>query len=144
MDGARAARGRAACVIGQGSAVTLDGRFDAALERQPHAVRQLAAAPRTTPRGGSRAAQYMLFDQAIREVREPGTCAVPPRSCCPKGARRSRRYLAGGRVVFYVERAVGHPPGRRVREAHGMKPVIAGGAEAWVVAARARGRRACR
>ena len=85
-------------IIGQGSAVTLDGRYDAALQGQPVAIRQLGQR-RARASGGSRAAQYMLFDQAIREVRKPER-PVPRRSCCPRDARRSSPISQAGASFF--------------------------------------------
>jgi hypothetical protein len=119
-------------VIGQGSAVTLDGRFDAALEGSRSLFVNWGSAAHDAS-GGSRAAQYMLFDQAIREVREPGTSG-PAALLLPEGRAALKAYLAGGRVVFYVERASDIREVVRYARSHGMKPVIAGGAEAWVVA----------
>ncbi len=119
-------------VIGQGSAVTLDGRFDAALEGSRSLFVNWGSAAHDAS-GGSRAAQYMLFDQAIREVREPGTSG-PAALLLPEGRAALKAYLAGGRVVFFVERASDIRQVVRYAKAHGMKPVIAGGAEAWVVA----------
>jgi hypothetical protein len=119
-------------VIGQGSAVTLDGRFDAALEGS-HSLFVNWGSDAHEASGGSRAAQYMLFDQAIREVREPGSSGSAA-LLLPAGRAVLQRYLAGGRVVFYAHRASDI---RRIvgyAKSQGMKPVIAGGAEAWVVA----------
>jgi hypothetical protein len=119
-------------VIGQGSAVLLDGRYDAALEGSRSLFVNWGSAAHDAS-GGSRAAQYMLFDQAIREVREPGTSG-PAALLLPEGRTALKAYLAGGRVVFYVERASDIREVVRFAKARGMKPVIAGGAEAWVVA----------
>jgi hypothetical protein len=119
-------------VIGQGSAVTLDGRFDAALEGSRTLFVNWGSAAHEAS-GGSRAAQYMLFDQAIREVREPGSTG-PAALLLPEGRAALKAYLAGGRVVFYVQRASDIREVVRFAKARGMKPVIAGGAEAWVVA----------
>ena len=94
-------------IVGQGSAVTLDGRFDAALEGSRSLFVNWGSAAHDAS-GGSRAAQYMLFDQAIREVREPGT-AGDAALLLPEGRAALKGYLAGGRVVFFVERAIGHP-----------------------------------
>ena len=71
-------------VVGQGSAVTLDGRFDAAFNGSRSLFVNWGSAAHDAP-GGSRAAQYMLFDQAIREVREPATASSGALSC-PKAA----------------------------------------------------------
>src|SRR5690606_12391666 len=43
-------------------------------------------------------------------------------------------YLAGGRVVFSVDRAADILQVLALAKRHGMRPVIAGGAEAWRVA----------
>jgi hypothetical protein len=119
-------------VIGQGSAVTLDGRFDAALAGSRTLFVNWGSAAHAAS-GGSRAAQYMLFDQAIREVRDPGSSG-PAALLLPEGRAALKAYLAGGRVIFYVQRASDIREVVRFAKARGMKPVIAGGAEAWVVA----------
>jgi imidazolonepropionase-like amidohydrolase len=75
----------------------------------------------------------MLFDQAIREVREPGSSGAAA-LLLPEGRAALKAYLAGGRVVFQVERASDIRQVVRFAKARGMKPVIAGGSEAWVVA----------
>jgi imidazolonepropionase-like amidohydrolase len=82
---------------------------------------------------GSRAGQWMLLEQAIREARNPS--ADDPRALLhPIGREALARYLAGGRVVFHVARASEIRRAVAFAKRHGMKPVIAGGAEAWVVA----------
>ena len=119
-------------VIGQGAAVTLDGRFDAAFPGSQTLFVNWGSAAHDAS-GGSRAAQYMLFDQAIREVREPGTSGAAA-LLLPEGRTALKAYLAGGRVVFFVERASDIRQVVRFAKARGMKPVIAGGSEAWLVA----------
>jgi hypothetical protein len=119
-------------VVGQGAAVTLDGRFDAALPGSRTLFVNWGSAAHDAS-GGSRAAQYMLFDQAIREVREPGTSGSAA-LLLPEGRAALKAYLAGGRVVFLVNRASDIREVVRFAKARGMQPVIAGGAEAWVVA----------
>ena len=119
-------------VIGQGSAVTLDGRFDATLPGGRTLFVNWGSAAHDAS-GGSRAAQYMLFDQAIREVREPGSSGAAA-LLLPEGRAALKGYLAGGRVVFFVDRASDIREVVRFAKAHGMKPVIAGATEAWVVA----------
>lgn len=119
-------------VVGQGSAVTLDGRFDAAYPGSQSLFVNWGSAAHDAS-GGSRAAQTMLFDQAIREAGET-SAAGPASLLLPEGRAVLKRYLAGGRVVFFVERASDIRQVIRYAKAHGMKPVIAGGAEAWLVA----------
>jgi imidazolonepropionase-like amidohydrolase len=75
----------------------------------------------------------MLFDQAIREVREPGGSGSAA-LLMPEGRAALKAYLAGGRVVFFVERASDIRQVVRYALKNGVKPVIAGGAEAWLVA----------
>jgi hypothetical protein len=130
--GTIAPRAADSVVVGQGAAVTLDGRFDAALPGSRTLFVNWGSAAHEAS-GGSRAAQYMLFDQAIREVREPGSSGAAA-LLLPEGRSALKGYLAGGRVVFFVERASDIREVARFAQARGMKPVIAGGAEAWVVA----------
>jgi hypothetical protein len=117
---------------GQGAAVTLDGRFDATLEGSRTLFLCLTAGA-AAGTGGSRAAQYMLLEQAIREVRgEP----VPAEQALlhPAGREALKPYLAGGRVVISADRAVDIRQAVRFARRHGIRPVICGGAEAWLVA----------
>jgi hypothetical protein len=119
-------------IVGQGSAVTLDGRFDAALDGSRTLYVNWGSKAHDAS-GGSRAAQYMLFDQAIREVREPGGSGSAA-LLLPEGRAALKAYLAGGRVVFFVQRASDIRQVVRYAQKNGMKAVIAGGAEAWLVA----------
>lgn len=120
-------------VTGQGSAVTLDGRFDAALQGSRSLFVDLGSDSFGIS-GGSRAAQFMLLEQAIREAQAPAS-AGPRALLTPAGRESLRPYLSGGRVVFHVDRAADIRQVIAFAGRHGMKPVIAGGAEAWVVAA---------
>lgn len=119
-------------IAGQGAAMLLDGRHDAPLAGSRTLFAHWGAAADQAS-GGSRAAQFMLFDQAIREVREPAT----PREGAllqPEGRAALASYLAGGRVVFRAERASDIRQVIAYAKRHGMKPVIVGGDEAWMVA----------
>lgn len=118
-------------IAGQGAAVSLDGRFDAVLDDSRTLFVDWTGADDAA--GGSRAAQFMLFDQAIREARKPGT-AGEGALLLPEGREVLKAYLGGGRVLFRVERAADILAVVRYASEHGMKPVIAGGNEAWVVA----------
>lgn len=119
-------------IAGQGAAFTLDGRYDAALPGSKSLFVNWGSAA-DEGSGGSRAAQYMLFDQAIREVRQPAT-AGEGALLLPEGRAALKAYLAGGRVVFEVERAADIRQVVRYAVKNGMKAVIAGGDEAWLVA----------
>lgn len=119
-------------VAGQGAAMLLDGDADAVLAGSRTLFVHWGAAADAAS-GGSRAAQYMLFDQAIREVREPAS-AGEGALLQPEGRAALKSYLAGGRVVFRATRASDIRQVIRYAKRHGMKPVIAGGDEAWMVA----------
>ncbi len=83
---------------------------------------------------GSRAGQYMLLDQAIREARGAGPVGEGA-LLHPAGRAALLRYLDGGRVVFNVERAADIRQLLEFARRTGIRPVVAGGSEAWVVAA---------
>lgn len=119
-------------IAGQGAAFTLDGRFDAELAGSKTLFVNWGSEA-IEGSGGSRAAQFMLLDQAIREVREPDT-AGDGALLLPEGRAALKSYLAGGRVVFEVQRAADIRQVIRYAKRHGMKPVISGGDEAWIVA----------
>ena len=126
-------------VAGQGAAVTLDGRFDAALEGSRTLFINLGS-DSVMLSGGSRAAQYMLIEQALRESRPApaaGMVAMVPGHglLTPLGRETMMQYAKGGRVVFHVDRAADIRQMLALAKRGGFKPVIAGGAEAWVVAA---------
>jgi hypothetical protein len=120
-------------LTGQGAAVTLDGRYDAVLEGS-RSLFVNAGSDTFEISGGSLAAQFMVLDQAVRETR--ATSAVGEHTVLhPAGRETLKRYLSGGRVVFEVDRAADIRQVLAFSARNGMKPVIAGGAEAWVVAA---------
>jgi len=117
---------------GQGSAVVLDGRYDAALAGSRSLFVQMGAAGARVA-GGTRAAEYMLLEQAIHEARAAGP--VGQRALLHAAGREAlTRYLTGGRVVFQVDRAADILGVVSFAERNGMKPVILGGNEAWLVA----------
>jgi imidazolonepropionase-like amidohydrolase len=117
---------------GQGAAVTLDGRYDATL-RGSSSLFVTMGSDGAKRAGGSRAAEFMLLDQAIRETQMK---APSGEGALLHGAGREAlaHYLSGGRVVFQVNRASDILAVVSFARRHGMKPVIAGGSEAWVVA----------
>jgi hypothetical protein len=119
-------------VTGQGSAVSLNGSFDAALAGSRTLFVDLTR--NTGPlSGGSRSSQFMLLDQAVREARSTGT-PTEKDLLHTAGREALRKYLGGGRVAFQVDRAVDIREVIAFAQRSGMKPVIVGGAEAWVVA----------
>jgi hypothetical protein len=119
-------------ISGQGAAVSLDGRFDAVLHGSRTLFVELGGDALGLS-GRSRAGQYMLLDQAVREARSAqsfGDRAL----LLPTGREVLARYLKGGRVVFEVERAADIRQVLALSQRYGIQPVIAGGTEAWVVA----------
>lgn len=121
-----------AFVAGQGAAVTLDGSYDAVLPSSRSLFINLGGNANAMS-AGSRGGQWMLLDQAIRETRAP---SAPSEHTLlhPAGREALAKFLGGGRVVFGVARAAEIRRAIAFAKRHGMKPVIAGGAEAWVVA----------
>lgn len=120
-----------AIINGQGAAVTLDGRYDATLDGSRSLFVSWDAG--ASGNAGSRAALYMLMQQAIREARAttpPGEGALLHAA----GREALVPYLAGGRTVFYVDRAADIRQLIAFATRNAMRLVIAGGAEAWVVA----------
>jgi hypothetical protein len=117
---------------GQGSAVTLDGRYDAALPGSRSLFVQMGSAGARVA-GGTRAAEYMLLEQAIHEARNQNPIAQGA-LLHAAGREALNRYLMGGRVIFQVDRASDIREVVSFAERAGIKPVILGGDEAWLVA----------
>jgi imidazolonepropionase-like amidohydrolase len=118
-------------LAGQGAGVTLDGRQDAVLDGSRSLFINLGGQMNSYS-GGSRAAQWMLLEQAVHETRTRPT--GDQALMHPLGREVFARYLAGGRIVFNVDRAADITRTLAFAKRYGIKPVIAGGAEAWMVA----------
>lgn len=119
-------------VAGQGAVVRLDGSADPAGPKVLFVDLGSDAAELT---GRSRAAQWMLLDQLIDEVRG----RIGPDShaalLTPAGRAALARYLDGGaRVVVGIDRAADIRQLLRWSRRHGVRVAVAGGAEAWAVA----------
>ncbi|MBL8268325.1 amidohydrolase family protein [Steroidobacter sp.] len=122
---------RDSLIAGEGAAVSLDGSFDAVLAGSRTLF--VSVGSQVSERsGGSRAAQYMLLSQAIREARMSGPVQAGALLHLA-GREVLSRYLAGGRVLFEVNRAVDIRAVIQFAQRNGMRPVIAGAAEAWMV-----------
>jgi hypothetical protein len=83
--------------------------------------------------GGSRAGQWMLLEQAMDEAARPPSSGEQ-RLLTRTGREVLSRYAGKGTVVFSVDRASDILQTLAFAEAHGIRPVIAGGSEAWMVA----------
>lgn len=118
-------------LAGQGAAVTLDGRQDAVLDGSRSLFIDLGG-QMNSHSGGSRAAQWMLLEQAVHETRNRVTDNKALMH--PLGREVFARYLSGGRVIFNVDRSGDIVKTIAFAKKYGIKPVIAGGTEAWVVA----------
>ena len=112
--------------------MTLDGRYDAVMAGSRSLFVNLGGDVSSLS-AGSRAAQWMFMEQAIREAR----LRTPPDNQAmlhAAGREAFAQYLSGGRVVFHVSRAADIRRAVAFAQRNGMKPVIVGGEEAWVVA----------
>jgi hypothetical protein len=125
-------RNGSALLAGQGAAISLDGGYDAVIETS-RSLFVTIGSDALSMSAGSRAGQYMLLDQAVRETRTPPAPGTPA-LLLPSGREVMGKYLKGGRVVFSVQRAADIRQVLAFAKRAGFKPVIAGGAEAWVVA----------
>lgn len=121
-------------IAGQGGVVRLDGDPLAAMTGTRLLFVNLGAGADGMT-GGSRAGQYMLLDQAVREARGQAPYDSPYALLTPAGRETLARYLAGGRVVFSVDRAADIRQLLSFCRRHKLPVLITGGAEAWKVAA---------
>ncbi len=118
---------------GQGGVVRLDGSADPVGPRVLF-VRLGSNASGLT--GKSRAAQWMLLDQLIDEARGRIGADSNMALLTPAGRRTLLRYLDdGGRVVVGVDRAADIRQLLRWSKRQNVRIAIAGGSEAWMLAA---------
>jgi imidazolonepropionase-like amidohydrolase len=119
-------------IAGQGSVTQLDGT----LAPGTHALFVDVGGDASALSGGSRAAEFMLLEQAISEVRSPK--ALLPndqRLLTPAGRQTLQAYLSGtGPVVFDVDRASDIRQVIALAKREKLHAVIKGGTEAWRVA----------
>jgi imidazolonepropionase-like amidohydrolase len=84
--------------------------------------------------GGSRAGQWMLLHQAMREADNP-PASNEARLLTRAGRNTLAAYAENGmKTVFNVDRASDILEVLRFADSYGLSPVISGGAEAWMVA----------
>jgi Amidohydrolase family len=120
-------------LAGQGGIVRLDGKFDADIGGNLLFITMGSSSDELS--GKSRAAQFMLLEQAIREARGSSPYGYPNALLTPAGRETLNKYLIGGRTVFQVERASDIRHVLKFSKKHGLRPIIVGGSEAWQVAA---------
>lgn len=118
-------------IAGQGAVARLDGT----LEPTAHALFVELGGGANELSGGSRAAQYMLLQQAITEARSPGTLLPgDSRLLTPGGRHALAAYLDGNHpVVFDVDRTSDIRQVIAFAKREKLHAVIRGGAEAWRV-----------
>lgn len=115
---------------GQGGPVVLDGRSF------PHGITASFISLGSTGKGdsgGSRAAQYMLLEQAFSEVTSGGDQNGPFRLLTQAGRRALKS--RNNPYVFNVNRATDILRALEFIKANNLNGVISGAAEAWMVAA---------
>lgn len=121
-------------LAGQGAVARLDGRIEAFPATSRTLFVNLGPAA-TSASGMTRAAQFMLLDQAVREARPPATARDGDfQLLTPNGREVLARYLAGGRIAFSVDRATDIRQVLAFAKRNGARPVIVGGAQATQVA----------
>ncbi len=124
--------GRFSSIIGgRGRAVALDGSYQNFLSEPLLFVGMGEATSALS--GQSRAAQFMLLDQAMEEAASPMEW-TPDALLTAAGRRTLARYSGNGGVVFGVDRASDILQVLQLSERHQYEAIIYGGAEAWMVA----------
>ena len=120
-----------AIIAGQGAIVRLDGTV-----APGRALFVAAGGAANALSGGSRAAQFMLLEQALLEVRQPKLLmASDARLLTPAGRQTLLGYLRGtGPIVFDVERAADIRQVIAFAQREHLRVAIRGAPEAWRVA----------
>ncbi|HVO45391.1 MAG TPA: amidohydrolase family protein [Steroidobacteraceae bacterium] len=118
-------------IAGQGAIATLDGT----LVSRARALFVDVGGDASALTGGSRAAQFMILQQALTEVRSP-TALLPndQRLLTPAGRRSLQDFLNGaGPIVFDVDRASDIRQVIAFATREKLRVVVKGGTEAWRV-----------
>lgn len=119
-------------IAGQGGVVRMDGSPDPI---GPRALFVEIGGDALGLSGNSRAAQWMILDQLIDEVRGRIAPDANAALLTPAGRATLAKYLGGGgRVVVGVNRAADIRQLLRWAAKHKLRIAIAGGAEAWKLA----------
>lgn len=126
------AKGSSTIIAGQGAIAHLSGAVDSAA----HALFVELGGGANALSGGSRAAQYMLFQQAITEARTPGSLLPgDSRLLTPGGRHALSGYLDGNHpIVFDVDRTSDIRQVIALAKREKLHAIVRGGAEAWRVA----------
>jgi hypothetical protein len=116
---------------GQGQAVSLDGAYRSFVGDKILFID--VGADASGQSAGSRAAQWMLLDQAMAEAGSEVRWAPEP-LLTVAGRKALEAYKTGRIVVFNVDRASDILQVIEFSTRHGLTSVISGGTEAWMVA----------
>ena len=116
---------------GQGRAVSFDGGYGSFMGDKALFIGIGAGASGKSD--GSRAAQWMLLEQALAEAGSEMQWSPAP-LLTPAGRTALKSCVDGGTVIFSTHRASDILQVLSFAERHGMNAVIEGGAEAWKVA----------
>jgi hypothetical protein len=116
---------------GQGRLVQLDGGYASFIGKPVLFISVGRDASSMT--GGSRAAQWMLLNQAMQEADNP---PAPTESTLLTRAGRATlsAFVINGKVIFNVDRASDILETLRFAKKYGLDAVISSGTEAWMVA----------
>ena len=132
------ARRSGSIIAGQGRAVALDGAYDSFLGEEVLFID--VGADASAQSGNSRAAQWMLLEQAMREASSEIRW-TPDAVLTAAGREAMARFSGAGVVVFHVDRASDILEVLRFAARHGIHAAIHSGIEAWMVGRRTRGGR---
>ena len=123
---------RAGSIVGgQGRAVSLDGNFQSFLGDQLLFID--VGGDASGQSAGSRAAQWMLLNQAMAEAGSEVRWS-PETLLTPAGRKTLAGYKNNGIVIFNVDRASDILQVIEFAQRHQLSAVISGGTEAWMVA----------
>lgn len=120
-------------IAGQGGLVRLDSSFEAPYAGQRALFVNLGGTLSPLS-GNSRAGQYMLLDQALREARVPTAAGGANTLLTPAGREALAGYVGKGRVLVQVDRAADIRRVLDIARRERLNLVILGAAEGWVVA----------
>lgn len=116
---------------GKGQLVALDGGYQSFIGQPVLFIN--VGRDASSLSGGSRAAQWMLLNQAMQEADSP-PASTETALLTRAGRGTLSEYAVGGKVVINVDRASDILATLRFAQKYGLDLVIAGGAEAWMVA----------
>ena len=118
-------------IAGQGQLVRLDGGFASFAGDKVLFI--TIGGGSADKAGASRAAQWMVLEHAMAEAKRPSRQGEPA-LLTRQGRETLKAYARDGTVVFAVDRASDILQTLDFAQRHGFNAVIAGGAEAWMVA----------